>query len=86
MDKQKILVVDDDVMARQLISAVAKDMGFEVEEANDGMEGLEFIKRGIVFDVVIADLRMPKIGGLEFLKTLRSSSLCPTIILVTAYS
>ena len=37
MDKQKILVVDDDVMARQLISAVAKDMGFEVEEANDGM-------------------------------------------------
>lgn len=86
MDKQKILVVDDDVMARHLISAIAKDMGFEVEEANDGMEGLEFIKRGVAFDVVIADLRMPKMGGLEFLKTLRSSSPCPTIILVTAYS
>jgi diguanylate cyclase (GGDEF)-like protein len=85
MDKKKLLIVDNDIMVRQLILSVASNMDFEVEEANDGMEGIEFIKKGINFDVVIADMRMQSIGDFEFLKALKGCSPSPVAILMTAY-
>lgn len=83
--KRRLLVVDDDTMVRQLVSAIAGDIGFEIREANDGVEAINIIKSGNIFDVVIADIRMPGLGGLELLKFLGSFSPHPVIILVTGY-
>ena len=85
MKRRRLLVVDDDDMVRQLVSATAGDIGFEVLEANDGMEAINIIKSGNIFDVVIADVRMPGMGGLELLKFLGCFSPHPVIILVTGY-
>ncbi|MHB8879034.1 MAG: response regulator, partial [Myxococcaceae bacterium] len=60
----KVLVVDDEANLRKVLAAMLRRTGYEVTVASDGEQGLaEFEKNGA--DVVITDLVMPKIGGME---------------------
>lgn len=61
---RKILVVDDDDSIRDLCALVLRTAGYAVETAVHGADGLEKIK-GSSFDLVITDLNMPELGGLE---------------------
>ena len=65
----KLLVIDDEVGVRQSFVAYLEDSGFEVYDAADGMTGLDLFER-CAPDLVVTDLRMPKMDGLTLLQSL----------------
>jgi len=73
----KILVVDDDRGLRKGITFALKRKGYVIREASDGVEGEEFLKKE-AFDLVITDLEMPRMKGMELLK--RVKTLAPDTI------
>lgn len=65
------LVVDDSTSMRQMVSCTLKQAGFEIIEASDGQEALSLLG-GQPVDVVITDLNMPVLNGLDLIRRLRS--------------
>ncbi len=65
-----ILVVDDNLMMRKLIRNLFHEDNFVIEEATNGVEGLEIIKQHPV-DLIITDIIMPKMEGLELIMNIR---------------
>lgn len=80
----RILIVDDEGNHRRALSIGLRMEGFEVLEAADGQHALEALKREPV-DVVIADLMMPRVDGLELARRLRFAYPRTKIILMSAY-
>jgi len=68
--RARVLVVDDDPELRRLYKAQLNRAGFEVETAQDGLEGAEVASNGL-FDIVLADLNMPRLDGWGMLKMLK---------------
>jgi len=85
METAKILVVDDEKGMRDLLTKVLKKEGYEVFVAQDGEEGLDTIKNQPV-DIVIADLDMPVMNGIEMVKKAKEFDPSLTIIIITAYA
>ena len=86
MSKKKILVVDDSSAVRQQVSIALTQAGFEVVEATDGVDGAEKIKGGPDISLVICDVNMPRMNGLEMLesvKTVAQNANLPIIMLTT---
>ena len=80
---KKVLVVDDSVTMRELVASVLRRMGLSVEKASNGKEALELLKKEN-FDLVISDVNMPVMGGLELLKEFRKiNKRTPFLILTT---
>ena len=78
-----VLIVDDSPTVRRFVHAALDLEGFAVVEAANGMEALELLPSTAV-DLVLTDLNMPDMDGLEFLKTLRESEMyrqIPVIVL-----
>jgi len=67
---KNILVVDDNQMMRKLIKNLFHGEEFEIIEATNGMEGLDFVKQNPV-DLIITDIVMPKMEGIELIMNLR---------------
>jgi DNA-binding NtrC family response regulator len=81
----KILVVDDEALVRDIIRKGLSQMGgFSVEVAQDGPEAIEKIEKD-VFDLVLTDLKMPGMDGLELLKTIKGTRPEVMVIMMTAY-
>jgi DNA-binding response OmpR family regulator len=78
--KFRILVVDDEARILNFLVTKLKASGYEVITAGNGLEGLEQV-RAQEPDLVVLDLLMPKMDGLEMLKQLRSFSAIPVIVL-----
>jgi two-component system KDP operon response regulator KdpE len=76
---QRILVVDDDSSVAKLISDTLSRNGFDVQVAVDGLQALKFIE-GRVPDLIILDIRMPKLDGYEVAVRVREWSQVPIII------
>lgn len=76
-----ILLVDDDQSLTQLLSEYLSGEGFTVYSAADGEEALSKLRDNISADVVVLDIMMPKISGLDVLKQLRNFSDIPVIML-----
>lgn len=83
MDTQRILVVDDDDAIAGLVADALEDEGFEVKTLSDGEAAYCSVKSGEHFDLIILDIMMPKMDGLELCSGIRDSVSCP-IIFVTA--
>ena len=62
--RKRILVVDDDSLSRFLLRRILERAGYEVEEARNGLQGIEMFRAG-EYDLVIVDIYMPKQDGLE---------------------
>lgn len=75
----KVLVVDDELMIREVIKEYCLAEGYEVVEAVDGIDALN--KLNNTFDVMILDVMMPKMDGFTLLKTINSTLSVPTIVL-----
>ena len=85
MEPTKILVVDDEVSIREMIKKGLSQMGeFNVETAQNGAEAIEKIEKEI-FDLVLTDLKMPEMDGLELLKNIKGTRPEVMVILMTAY-
>jgi DNA-binding NtrC family response regulator len=81
----RILVADDEKMKRVTLAQDLAGQGHEVVTAADGIEALEQFKAGR-FDVVVTDLKMPKIDGIELLKQIKRDPAADTeVIIMTAY-
>jgi len=76
----RILVVEDDDNIRELIREYLIGSGFETEAVQDGRSGLERFQAGR-FDLVILDILMPRMNGLELLHEIRRSSAVPVLML-----
>lgn len=80
MNNATILVVDDEPQLRRAMKATLVDLGYSVVEAKTGEEALERVKDGAP-DLVLLDLNMPGIGGLETCRAIRESREMPIIVL-----
>jgi len=80
----RILVVDDDEQMRVALSATLKHLKFEPVVAKDAREALKHLKKE-QFDVILSDLKMPKMDGLEFLKETKKISEKTPFIMITAF-
>ncbi len=67
-----ILVVDDSGTVRQQVSTVLKQAGFEMAQAADGVEGLALIESNRNIKLVICDVNMPVMNGLEMVEKIKS--------------
>lgn len=85
MSSYTVLVVDDEDSVRKLLSAVLKREGYQVECAADGQEALEKFQT-VQPDLVLMDIRMPRMDGLTAFKEMRKLRQEVTVILMTAYA
>ncbi len=79
-----VLVVDDEPGVRYTLRAILEDQGWTVEEAADGLEALERIRRGGI-DLVLTDLRMPRLDGMQLLAELATLPAAPRAVVITAH-
>lgn len=79
----KILLVEDENHLAQALSEILKKNKYEVEIANDGLTGFEFAKSGF-YDLLILDIMLPKMSGLDILKNLRKEKNSVPILMLTA--
>ena len=82
---KKIMTVDDSASVRQMVSFTLKGAGYEVSEAQDGRDALNKLN-GAGVQMVITDLNMPNMNGLELIKALRAKPECkfmPIVFLTT---
>lgn len=80
----RILVVDDDIQGLSSTKKILEHAGFSVETAEDGQAAIDRVRKE-EFDLVISDVRMPRMTGLEFLSALRHSGKTIPVVLMTAY-
>ncbi|MES0446426.1 MAG: sigma-54 dependent transcriptional regulator, partial [Desulfobacterales bacterium] len=83
--KPKILVVDDEPSHRKMIEAVLSDEGYEIFQADNGQTAIDEVEERF-YDLVIMDIRMPKVGGIDALKKIKTLSPGIPIIIMTAYA
>jgi len=82
---RKMLTVDDSPSVRKLVKFTLKAKGYEASSAGDGLEALDLLKQE-VFDAIILDINMPRMNGLEFLRTIKADDQyagMPVIMLTT---
>ncbi len=85
--KHKILIVDDEEEVRQTIRLQLKDTGMEVIEAEDGEKGIALLdsENALDVDVIICDVRMPKINGVEAVAYFRREYPAIPVIVLTGF-
>jgi len=81
----KILVVDDERGMREFLNIMLQKEGYGVTSAGSGKEALEYISQK-TFDIVITDIRMPDITGIDIIKTVKESTPETIVIMITAYA
>jgi YesN/AraC family two-component response regulator len=67
---KRILIVDDNLMMCKLVRNLLREENFEIEEATNGIEGLEIVRQQHI-DLIITDIVMPKMEGIELIMNLR---------------
>lgn len=79
-----ILIIDDEKAIRKTLSEILSYEGYKIEEAGDGEEGLRRF-RDKTFDVVLCDIKMPKIDGIEFLDKVRELNPDVPVIMISGH-
>jgi signal transduction histidine kinase/DNA-binding response OmpR family regulator/HPt (histidine-containing phosphotransfer) domain-containing protein len=87
----RVLVVDDNATAREILASMTSQLGLEVKTSRDGREAIAMVeaadRAGVAFRVVLLDWRMPGMDGIETARVLqqRTLSVRPHVVMVTAY-
>ncbi|MDQ3327206.1 MAG: response regulator transcription factor [Chloroflexota bacterium] len=74
MENMKVLVADDDRVVRRIVTVKLSGLGYAVSEAVDGQEVIERLEGGEVPDLLIVDNQMPRLNGLQLVRTIRGSA------------
>ncbi len=80
----KILIIDDERSIRNTLKEILTYEGFEVSEAQDGMEGLKAVEKG-KFDVILCDIKMPKMDGIEVLEKIQELAPETPVVIVSGH-
>lgn len=83
--KNTILVVDDDMAHRTMLNKLIGGWGYEISEADDGIAAIEAVKIK-PYDLILMDVRMIKLSGIEALKEIKAINPAIPVIIMTAYS
>src|SRR5579863_792741 len=81
---RRVLVVDDEENIRLVLKTLLKKQGYEVEVADSGESALVLVET-FGPDVILTDVRMPRMGGLDLLATLKAKQNTATVIVMSAY-
>ena len=84
MSIQRVLVADDDALSREFLTEALKTQGHNVEAVSDGQQALERAQRG-EFDLVVADVRMPGMSGVDLVREIGQNIPDLPVVLVTAH-
>ncbi len=84
IDKQTILLVDDDPEFRKAMKKVLEKSDYDVTVAGDGQEALEILTEE-TFDLIISDLRMPEMNGMGFMEEIKRKKIDIPVIIITGY-
>lgn len=81
----KILLIDDDRFLLDMYILKFKKSGLDIDTASNGTTALEKIRSGTSYDIILSDIIMPGMDGLELLKTIRTEKILPnaTVIMLT---
>ncbi len=85
MEKARILVADDEESHRMMLRAVLEEEGYEMAEAADGLEAVRAVEQE-PFDLILLDIRMPGLDGVETLTEIRKISPHVPVLMMTAYA
>lgn len=80
----RVLVVDDEENIREVLSNYLESMNYDVQTAEDGQDALNKYRKGD-FDLIISDLLMPNVDGLELLKRVRDMDKDVIFLMITGY-
>ncbi len=83
-DKKQLLVIDDEENMRHMLASLLSRLGYEVRGATNGREGLTLLAER-EFDVVLCDIRMPEMDGMECLRQAIAQGCAATFIMMSAY-
>ena len=78
--RYNILVVDDQASVRRVVRKWLENAGYKVDEAKNGREGIEKIQSGSKYSLIVTDLNMPEVDGVEFLCAIDNGNRTPTLI------
>ena len=81
----KILIIDDEENLRRTLALGLKVEGFDTEQAGSGVEGIELLTEGLQVDMVLVDLMMPGLNGLEVARQITRSFPGVQVVLSSAY-
>lgn len=81
----KLLIIDDESNIRLMLRLALEHVGHTVEQAGDGIEGLEKFGQGAAWDLVLLDHRMPGMEGIEVLRELRRRNPHARVVMITAF-
>jgi DNA-binding NtrC family response regulator len=84
MDENKILIVEDQDAMRESLVIAFRDEGYQVEGVASGEEAIQRLSND-VYDLIITDLKMKKVDGLEVLKAAKTANASSEVVLITAY-
>lgn len=84
MPIETILVIDDEPLIREFLTEALKRKGYFVEKAENGKQALSFLKKQ-TYDLVITDMKMPDLTGMEILRYIKEMSPTTLVIIMTAY-
>jgi DNA-binding response OmpR family regulator len=82
---RRVLVIDDETNIRRMMRLTLEADGYDVEDAPDGLKGLEMFGDGSRFDAVVLDQKMPDLDGIETLRRMLRRAPGAAIIMVTAF-
>jgi DNA-binding response OmpR family regulator len=89
MENKKVLLIDDEDQFRSGAKIALKKMGYEVVEAADGFDGMKQIVRnnlvGNMFNLIILDIMMPKISGVDVLEFLVQKKIDVPVLIITGF-
>ncbi len=81
----RILIVDDEARMRHLLCLMLEGRGHAAEEAGDGAEALNMLRRDH-FDMVISDIKMPRMDGIELLRKIQEETILCPVVFITAFA
>ena len=82
--KKRLLIIDDEANMRHMLSTVLKKADYLVDAASDGEAGLKMIDQA-QYEFILCDIKMPNMGGMEFLEAARDKLNGTTVIMMSAY-
>jgi two-component system chemotaxis response regulator CheY len=83
---KRVLIIDDSVTIRSMVSIAFKNMGWEPEAAKSGEDALEILSKGSSFDFFVVDINMPGMNGIELIEKMRAQAAykkTPMLVLTT---
>lgn len=86
MSAVKILIVDDDIFVREMLSSILEASGYTIVTAENGLEALEMCIADPTIDLIVSDVNMPEMDGIQLIKEIRKQGLDVPIIMVTGVS